>query len=199
VRNTFFPSFVQHATPAHVDLLFVVQVLSIRDELLAEDCTGCLQLLMRYPPDQSVSSVISLSLNPGQMLASQRSPLSHSSADLAFGGGDVSSHSPLGGGGGDHSATSSWLNGPGRDAGGIVSSRSPPAPNSSILAGRAPEYGRGSYSGSVSGGAGGGLRDGRRGGGLETGLRGAGRDPRFGTDREAKNHWQQGLDDFTRR
>ena len=158
-------------------------MLSIREELLAEDCTGCLQLLMRYPPDQSVSSVISLSLSPGQMLASQRSPLAHPSAALDFGGGDP--HSPLG--------DPAWLNGPGVDAGG-VSTRSPAAASS--LAGRAPDPRRGTYGGSVSGGAGGGVIDRR---GLESGARGAGRDARLATERDGKNNWQQGLDDFTRR
>ncbi|CAN0444161.1 unnamed protein product, partial [Hapterophycus canaliculatus] len=40
----------------------ISQVVSIRDQLLQEDCTGCLQLLMRYPPDQSVKAVISQAL-----------------------------------------------------------------------------------------------------------------------------------------
>lgn len=40
--------------------------MSIRDQLLAEDSTGCLQLLMRYPPDQNVSTVIDLALALGQ-------------------------------------------------------------------------------------------------------------------------------------
>lgn len=40
--------------------------MSIRDQLLAEDSTGCLQLLMRFPPDQNVSTIINLSLALGQ-------------------------------------------------------------------------------------------------------------------------------------
>lgn len=39
--------------------------MSIRDRLIEEDSTGCLQLLMRYPPDQSVSQVIGLAIDSG--------------------------------------------------------------------------------------------------------------------------------------
>ena len=188
----------------------MVQVLSIRDQLLAEDCTGCLQLLMRYPPDQSVSTVISLSLSPGGSSSLELAPellhsptrhpsssSSSSAAGLTFGAGaGVGADAPLEG----QSSSSAWLNnGARRDVGpGGASSRGLSAASG---AGRAPERRRLSSSSSNSGSRGGAAdARGRRGSGVGGGAGGVGgRDPRYGGEREPKNNWQQGLDDFTRR
>eukprot|EP00752_Nemacystus_decipiens_P008922 g7965.t1 len=193
--------------PECIECVAVAMVLSIRDQLLAEDCTGCLQLLMRYPPDQSVSTVISLSLSPAGSSPSLElapellhSPTRHSSSSssLTFGAragagaGAGAAGAPLRG----QPNSSAWLNnGARRDVGlGGVSNRGLSAASS---AGRASERRRLSSSSSNSGSRGGPVDARGRAGSGAGGV--GGRDPRYGGEREPKNNWQQGLDDFTRR
>eukprot|EP00903_Cladosiphon_okamuranus_P013149 g12263.t1 len=176
--------------PECIECVAVAMVLSIRDQLLAEDCTGCLQLLMRYPPDQSVSTVISLSLSPGssQELPSEllqpptRRP---SSAALTFGVGGAADES------------SAWLhNGAGRDGVGGASSRGLSAASS---AGRGTDRRRLSSSSNNSGSRSSTADARGRRGSVAVAGGGGGRDPMYGGEREPKNNWQLGLDDFTRR
>lgn len=71
--------------------------MSIRDRLLAEDCTGCLQLLMRYPPDQSVSAVVDLALalgQPGGYKPNIRTTAAAIPPSFRHGGADVTALQP---------------------------------------------------------------------------------------------------------
>ncbi|CBJ32068.1 conserved unknown protein [Ectocarpus siliculosus] len=173
----------QPDVPECIENVAVAMVVSIRHQLLAEDCTGCLQLLMRYPPDQGVSTAISLSLSlaKGQSLAAfERSTEPSSFAAASSGRAAPSSSSEI-----QQEPAPVWLNRGGRDHG-SVSGRSPSATGS---AGHAPsEWRRDDGGGGGVGGAGAGGR-----------ARAFGRDERLETEREAKNNWQQGLDEFTRR
>lgn len=182
-QKTFEPLHL--SLPPPPSFLFQTnQVVSIRHQLLAEDCTGCLQLLMRYPPDQGVSTAISLSLSlaKGQSLAAFQRSTEPSSFVAASSGRAAapSSSSEI-----QQEPAPVWLNRGGRDHG-SDSGRSPSATGS---AGHAPSEWR------RDGGGGGGV------GGAEAGgrPRAFGRDERLETEREAKNNWQQGLDEFTRR
>ena len=170
------------------------KVVSIRDQLLAEDCTGCLQLLMRYPPDQSVSTVIylSLSLAPPQRGLSTASP------------GKTSGVSP--GTAAERNASASsdsapvWLMEKGR-AGKDAGSGSP-SEQRHLRAGAGREAERRRIGSDSAGGGGEGGRGGMGGvtGVLESTGGGAGWEGgNAGGGREVKNNWQQGLDDLTRR
>ncbi|CAM9946583.1 unnamed protein product [Ectocarpus sp. 4 AP-2014] len=172
----------QPDVPECIENVAVAMVVSIRHQLLAEDCTGCLQLLMRYPPDQGVSTAISLSLSlaKGQSLAAFERSTEPSSFAAASGRAAPSSSSEI-----QQEPAPVWLNRGGRDHG-SVSGRSPSATGS---AGHAPSESRRDDGG--GGGVGGAGADGR--------TRAFGRDERLETEREAKNNWQQGLDEFTRR
>lgn len=181
-KCTFVPARLlpKPPPPPHPPLPFIhkrSQVVSIRDQLLGEDCTGCLQLLMRYPPDQSVSTVISLSLWVQALANSDRQAQPQSSPAVTF-GGEVPLERQL-------ESARVRLNRAGREAGaGGVSVYSPSTSQSAV---RAAERRR---SGSGAGG-------GRGGGGRPA--RPVVRDQRLESERETKNNWQQGLDDFTRR
>lgn len=146
------------------------QVVSIREQLLGEDGTGCLQLLMRYPPDQSVATVISLSLWVQALAASERLAQPQSSPAVTFG-----REMPL-----ERQLESARvrLNRAGRETGGV----SVYSPSTSQSAGRGAERRR---SGS--------------GAGVGRQSRPIGRDQRLESERETRNNWHQGLDDFTRR
>ncbi|CAM9785055.1 unnamed protein product [Scytosiphon promiscuus] len=161
--------------PECIENVAVAMVVSIRDQLLSEDCTGCLQLLMRYPPDQSVKAVISQALatssgrysqpfaSPAPAAASLVPRLAEATATAEAGAPPFASQVE---------PSPAWLNRSGRDAGGMSGGhRSPPAPRRSAGMGHESDHRRG-------------------GGDAWMGLE---------TERETKHNWQQGLDDFTRR
>ncbi|CAM9236197.1 unnamed protein product [Ectocarpus fasciculatus] len=138
---------------------------------------------MRYPPDQGVSTAISVSLSlaKGQSSAAlgrSTEPNSFAAASSGRAAAASLSSSEI-----QQDSAPVWLNRGGRDHG-SVSGRSPSATGS---AGHAPsEWRRDDGGGAGEVGAGGRARA-------------FGRDQRLETEREAKNNWQQGLDEFTRR
>lgn len=163
--------------------------MSIRNELLAEDNTGCLQLLMRYPPDQSVLTVIDLSLVLGQ-------PVGDDSTRSAAPRSTAAAHSQLG----EPSALPD-------SAGQSTLTRPDSAPAWLIdgaRAGKGP--GNGSSQGVSGAGAGYamerrrvGAEDGGVGGSLGTAGAGVGGARGVETGVDTRNNWQHGLDEFARR
>lgn len=162
-----------HPYPSTPTLCTNDQVVSIRDQLLGEDCTGCLQLLMRYPPDQSVSTVISLSLWVQALANSERLAQPQSSTPAVTFAGEMPLERQL-------ESARVRLNRAGREAGtGGVSVYSPSTSQSAVRAAERRRSGSGAIGGRQS--------------------RPVVRDQRLESERETKNNWQQGIDDFTRR
>ncbi|CAM9474542.1 unnamed protein product, partial [Laminaria digitata] len=155
--------------PECIESVAVAMVVSIRDQLLTEDNTGCLQLLMRYPPDQSVSTVISLSLSLAQP-----------------------------GGKNPASATTAPGTAP-RTAPGTVPGTAPRTAPGAAPGTGPDGSGVGGGGGGGRGRDGGGGGGGGVAGVLESTGGGAGWEGSGDGGREVKNNWQQGLDEFTRR
>lgn len=163
--------------------------MSIRDELMAEDCTGCLQLLMRFPPDQSVFAVINLSLALGQQPGGNDPARSASTAAARPQHGESSALSCDSAA--EHSAPTrpdsapAWLIDGARAGKGAENgpSRRVPAAGAGYTLERrraGGDYGGAGVSLGTAGGGFGGE------GGMEAGA-------------DMKNNWQHGLDEFTRR
>lgn len=152
--------------------------MSIREKLLAEDSTGCLQLLMRYPPDQDVSTIIGLSLSLGDPAgynhAQALARASGATAHLAPPSSDQGLVTPS-----SHSdSTPRWLMDGSRQLSGTSGGHEEER-RRSLRADS--DRGEGGMSRFAGGGA--------------TAVRGSGAE----SGGEAKNNWQQGLDELTRR
>lgn len=166
--------------------------MSIRDELMAEDCTGCLQLLMRFPPDQNVLTVIDLSLALRQWPGGNdpaRSPAPTPAAAARPQHGKPSALSSDSAA--EHSAPTrpdsvpAWLIDGAREGKGAGngSSRRVPAAGAGYTLERRRAGGEDGGAGMSFGTTGGSFRG---EGGMETGA-------------DMKNNWQHGLDELTRR